>query len=353
MNAGGAERVALTLLQHLDRRDFSYTLVVLDDGNGAFIDRVPDDVRLITLGKKRVRAALFALIRLVWKERPALIFSNLSHLNLMLAMLRFMFPRDCALVVRESSTISKNILLFRASRVWLYLYKLFYGNVDVMICESVDMKDDLTRTCSFPVSKCTIIPNPVDILWINEQASLNISERQQKLTLVACGQLYYTKGFDLLLDALALAKLVDFELWIIGEGALRTALVQKAIALGLKENVKFLGFQKNPYPFFNQADALVLSSRHEGMPNVVFEAVSLGTPIIATPASGGLVSFLNTIDGCIVCSDITAQSLANALREFAATDTKIRISDGAINYLAAPIISRQHEAEFRKVLACD
>ena len=118
LNAGGAERVAMTLLQHLDRSDFSYTLVVLDDGNGVFVDQVPEDVRLMTLGKKRVRAALFALIRLVWKERPALVFSNLSHLNLMLSMFRFLFPAGTKFIARESNIISQNVLLFSSSAVW-------------------------------------------------------------------------------------------------------------------------------------------------------------------------------------------------------------------------------------------
>ena len=161
VNSGGAERVALTLLHQLNRRDFNYTLVILDDGNGELANQIPEDIHIITLGKKRVRAALFTLICLVWKERPALIFSNLSHLNLMLSMFRFLFPDDVKFIARESNIISQNVLLFHASAVWQRLYKMFYGHFDRVICQSSEMKNDLIKTFGFPAKKAVVISNPV------------------------------------------------------------------------------------------------------------------------------------------------------------------------------------------------
>lgn len=352
LNAGGAERVAMILLQHLDRSDFSYTLVVLDDGNGVFVDQVPEDVRLITLGKKRVRAALFALIRLVWKERPALVFSNLSHLNLMLSMFRFLFPGDTKFIARESNIISQNVLLFSSSVVWQYLYKLFYGYFDRVICQSIEMKDDLIKTYSFPATKAVVIPNPVDVNQIRSLAKDGIDPKPADLTFVACGRLDFQKGFDIMIDALALANLKSVSLIIIGEGVLRRKLEKQAEALGLENKVSFLGFKANPYPFFRQADAFILSSRFEGMPNVVLESLALGTPVIATPAPGGVVELLNNIDGCLIGSDITAESLASAIVTFSQKPLKT-ISPEIMDHLAAQSIAQQYQTEFRKVLVCD
>ena len=352
VNAGGAERVAMTLLQHLDRRDFSYTLVVLDDGNGALADQIPEDVRLITLGKKRVRATLFALIRLVWKERPALIFSNLSHLNLMLSMFRFLFPSDVKFIARESNIISQNVLLFSVSAVWQILYKLFYGYFDRVICQSIEMNDDLIETYGFPATRAVVIPNPIDVNQIRLLAKADISPKHADLTFVACGRLDFQKGFDILIDALALANLESVCLIIIGEGVLLRELKKQAEALGLENKVSFLGFKANPYPFFKQADAFILSSRFEGMPNVVLESLALGTPVIATPAPGGVVEFLNNIDGCMISSDITAQSLASTIVTFSQKPPKT-ISHEITDHLAAKSIAQQYESEFQKVLACD
>lgn len=352
VNAGGAERVALTLLQHLDRQNFVYTLVILDDGNGALASQIADDVRVIALGKQRVRAALFAIVRLVWKERPALIFSNLSHLNLMLSMFRFLFPSDVRFIARESNIVSKNVLLFRLSALWQRLYKLFYGHFDRVICQSSEMKDDLIKSYSFPAMKAVVIPNPVDIDQIRSLARARIDTSPGHLTFVACGRLDFQKGFDILIDSMALANLKKVSLIIIGDGILRQELEQKTNSLGLENKVSFLGFKDNPYPYFKCADAFILSSRFEGMPNVVLESIVLGTPVIATPAPGGVVEFLNDIDECIVTSDITVESLASAIVTFSQNPTPV-VSYDASKHLSASHIAKQYENEFHKVLACD
>ena len=73
-------------------------------------------------------------------------------------------------------------------------------------------------------------------------------------------------------------------LWIIGDGDLAYDLHELSLHLRIAENVNFLGFQENPYPYFKNADAFILSSRFEGMPNVVLEALSLEKTIISTSA---------------------------------------------------------------------
>ena len=153
-------------------------------------------------------------------------------------------------------------------------------------------------------------------------------------------------------DALALTNLESVSLIIIGEGILLRKLEKQAEALGLENKVSFLGFKANPYPFFKQADTFILSSRFEGMPNVVLESLALGTPVIATPAPGGVVELLNNIDGCLIGSDITAESLASAIVIFSQKPLKT-ISPEIMDHLAAQSIAQQYESEFRKVLACD
>jgi len=88
------------------------------------------------------------------------------------------------------------------------------------------------------------------------------------------------------------------------------------------------------------------------MPNVVLESIVLGTPVIATPAPGGVIEFLCKIDECIVSSDITAESLASAIVTFSQNPVRIASYDGA-KHLSALHIAQQYENEFRKVLACD
>lgn len=356
MNAGGAERVALTLLQHLDRRDFSYTLVVLDDGNGAFIDRIPDDVRLITLGKKRVRAALFALIQLVWKERPALIFSNLSHLNLMLSMFRFLFPGDVKFIARESSIVSVNMRQFPIWKLWQKLYKGFYSRHDTIICQSEFMRNDLLKNFGIRSDKSIVINNPVDISRIRKMASITNGEKTQikseKWHFVAVGRLSAEKGVDNLLNALALMRRDDINVDIIGDGPLANTLQTQANNLGLDDRVNFKGFVSNPYGHIIQADALLLTSHYEGFPNVVLEALALNTPVIATPAIGGLAEIIDGINACVIADGFTAKNIAVAIEDWINIQPK-SIDEDVTSKYDANIIAQQYENEFRKVLACD
>ena len=356
VNAGGSERVALTLLQHLDRQNFIYTLVILDDGNGALASQIPDDVRVIALGKHRVRAALFALIRLVWKERPALIFSSLSHLNLMLSMFRFLFPSDVRFIARESSIVSLNVRQFPMWKLWQKLYKGFYSRHDTIICQSEFMRNDLLNNFGVRSDKSIVINNPVDILRIRKMASLANEKKTQikpkKWYFVAVGRLSAEKGIDKLLNALALMRRDDINLEIIGDGPLANSLQIQANNLGLGDHVNFKGFVSNPYSHIIQADALLLTSNYEGFPNVVLEALALNTPVIATPAIGGLAEIIDGINACVIADGFTAENIALAIEHWINIHPKL-LDGNVISKYDANIIAQQYESKFHKVLTCD
>jgi len=97
---------------------------------------------------------------------------------------------------------------------------------------------------------------------------------------------------------------------------MRDDLVDLATQRGVVRQVHFLGFQNNPYPWFKRADAFVLSSRFEGMPNVILEALACGTGVIAMPAPGGINELLRGRPRCIVAESMSARDLAAALKSY-------------------------------------
>ena len=97
----------------------------------------------------------------------------------------------------------------------------------------------------------------------------------------AVGSLSYQKGFDLLLSAFARLSDTSLHLVILGEGPLRSELEKQIRVLGIEERVHLPGFVKDPVNIIAQADLFVLSSRWEGFPNVLLEALSTGVPIVA------------------------------------------------------------------------
>ena len=97
LNLGGAERVVVTLLRYFDRMKFDCYLVVLGRDDGALAAYLPSDMQVISLNKPRVLSATPALVCLCG-VRPDWIFTNLSHLNLVLAMVRLLLPKSSKLL---------------------------------------------------------------------------------------------------------------------------------------------------------------------------------------------------------------------------------------------------------------
>ena len=332
LRGGGAERVIVTLLRYLDQSQFELALAVVDSREAAYRAEVPPDVELIDLQCTRVRYALLKIVRLIWRRRPDVVFSTLGHLNLALAMLRPLLPNCVRYIGREACIVSEIVTEYTYPRLWAWAYRRFYPRFDVVVCQSLDMRNDLVGHFAFPPVKAVIIHNPVDIKRIRSLAAEGSSRDHEPAAwgsetaphLVAAGRLSREKGFDLLIEALALCDDRRPRLTLLGEGPLRPALEELARRRGVADRVRFVGFQKNPYPFFVQADALVLSSRCEGFPNVVLEALACGTSVIAMPCPGGVAEIAELAGGVLLASAIDAESLSVAIKRFFAGETGTR-----------------------------
>jgi glycosyltransferase involved in cell wall biosynthesis len=347
LRGGGAERVIITLLQHLDRGRFRPTLAVVDMSDAVYRADVPADVELIDLHSSRVRYALPRIIRLIWSMRPDVVFSTLGHLNLALAILRPLMPNDPRYFARETNLVSRVNAAYHRPRLWNWAYRRFYSRFDLVVCQSRAMRDDLVDHHGFPPGKSIIINNPVDtsrIRRLSGDAATNPGTGEPRdgatIRLLAVGRFSNEKGFDLLIEALALCERPNLQLTILGEGPLRGDMERLARDKGVRGQIVFAGFQANPYPYFREADALVLSSRYEGFPNVVLEALACGTPIVSTPAPG-IAEIIGGVAGCLLADTISAESLARELRRFV---KGARVSPEAVRPYEVETIVRRYEA---------
>lgn len=309
LNAGGAQRIIMSLADNLDKKKFEVILVVINNV-GEFSNYSNKDVKIIDLKTPHARHSLFKLFRLIKKEQPDIVFSGIAYLNLLFAILIpiiKIFVKNIKFIARETNTVSIQNTQEKYPKLFDRLYTMFYKNFDIIISQSKYMKNDLIENYKISNNKIKVINNPIDIekndKLVNE-TTVSLFDKS-KINLLAAGRLNHQKGIDLLIEAMKLLN-DKFHLTILGEGEERNNLINLAKELGVLEKITFAGFQKNPYVYMKQADLFVLSSRYEGFPNVVLEANACGTPVVAFNCPGGTGEIIeNGTNGFLCeCGDI-------------------------------------------------
>lgn len=366
LNGGGAERVAVTLANGIAARGFAADLV-LARAQGPYLADVGRDVRIVDLAAGRVIRALLPLVRYWRRERPAAMLSFMNHANVVAVLAHKLAGRPGRLVVSEHTTIGCEAPRAHGlqQRLVYALVPWAYRRADGVTAVSREAARDLERFAGLPAGRVQAIYNPFDLARIDRLARepaphpwLQVDDRP---VIVAAGRLTEPKDFPTLLRAFAkVRRQRPARLLILGEGELRGELEGLARQLGLTDDeVQLPGFARNPYAYFARAALFVLSSRWEGLPGVLIEAMACGAPAVATDCPSGPREILE--DGrwgpLVPVGD--ADALARAMLAVLATptdqrpDVRLRARDFDLEravdaYLDALGLPRQAAQEARR-----
>ncbi len=318
LGGGGAERVATLVAEGLSKEKYEVHLGLVTEGNRK-LEILPPPVTIHRLGARRVRSGAIPLVRLVRRIRPDVVLSGAAHLNFLVLLLRPMFPKKTRILIRQDATVSSVLAFGNVPWYTSLLYRSLYRRADHIICQSRAMADDLARELRLGKERIAVLPNPVDLEAIRAAAAAPGQAPACWLGpgphLLAVGRLAREKGFDLLLEALVTVRerFPRTEMIIAGAGPEEAALKAQCRSLGLEEAVRLPGYVQRPYIFYAGASLFVLSSRYEGLPNALLEAAAGGLPIVATPASGGIVELLRNRKKSWLTPEVSAASLASTL----------------------------------------
>jgi exopolysaccharide biosynthesis WecB/TagA/CpsF family protein len=295
---GGVERMRLRLIAELQRRGYNVTLIV-QHLSGPLCAALPPDLRVVSLNASNSGASVMPLAAAIDRLRPDFLISSLDHNNvvaLCAARLSSAHPR---VVVCQHNALSMERWLGWRYRLIPILYRLLSPLADSIVAVSYGVADDLAQMTGIARKRISVVSNPVFDSRLShdhhreEAGACGWLAEPDIPMLVFVGRLVEQKDPALLLRAFALAcRQTNARLAILGEGELQTALMQQAAALGIADRVLFAGFVSEPAAWIRAASALVLTSRYEGLGNVIIEALSLGTPVIATNCPHGPAEIL-------------------------------------------------------------
>lgn len=316
---GGAQKVMFNIIHYLINNNEKVTLVTMSRGKVAGWDVLEKHRNFNWVAgdylseKSSLMPITTKLIALDKRHNYKYIFSSHLHINSYLSCLKKLgFFSNSFLISRESSVVFERNTNYKRY-FYRLAYKYLYGKQDLLICQTQFMKKSLMKNLGKdPVSNTVVIPNPVNISFIES----NIDCSSQHKYIVSCGRLIKLKQFDVLINAFKkiTSAYPEHKLIIIGDGEEKGNLINQVNLLSLEEKVVFTGNIKNPYKWFSCADVGIIASSIEGFPNVLLEMMASGTSkIVTTPCAGGLKDIPNIIvtENCSEYSII--ESLIEAL----------------------------------------
>lgn len=317
LSDGGAQKVVVNLMKGMCDRGVSLDLL-LAHAEGPFLAQVPKDVKIINLEVSRVAKAILPLSRYIQKYQPWALISHLNYANVAAVLAKQIARTKTRLVLVEHNTISAHKSKVRTFKFVNYLMKFLYPKAEFIVSVSEAASRDLARHLGFSHREVKTIYNPIvdDNLLIKANSPFNHPWFQtgSPPVFLAAGRLIELKDFPTLIKAFAqLRKSKNARLLILGEGELREELENLAESLGVAEDILLAGFVDNPYAYMSRAAAFVLSSRSEGLPNVLIEAMACGCSIISTDCFSGPREILDSGRYGILVPIGDYQAMSNAM----------------------------------------
>ena len=311
MACGGAERVTSILSKQWAAAESRVTVITIEskDRDHYVLDSRVE--RLSLDAAREARNVLQGSLNNIWRIRklrntlkelrPSVVISFQDKVNVLslLAAAGLSIP----VVICERNDPRMRPI----SPSWRRLRRVLYRWASALVVQTHSLQP--WGESLVGAEKVYIVPNPVS----SPGLSSGVEEHEDN-TIVAAGRLVEQKGFDVLLQAVAQCK-CQWSLKIIGDGPLRAQLENQAKQLGIADKVHFVGRVDDPNIIFRDASLFVLSSRYEGFPNVLVEAMACGLPAVSFDCASGPGEIVRQgVDGLLVPPG-DASAMANAIDE--------------------------------------
>ena len=303
---GGVERMTLLYAKILKQAGYDCRLLISQKPSDDFELKpfIPDDLPY-ELIRCRYRNLFYRIPLYLLRTKPRCVFYSFPLLIPSLILSKLVLP-GMKVVFRDCNMPSKH------RKYQSYPAKYILRHADALIAQTEEMKQEMAPFYHVHPERITVINNPIDKFLI--QKSIREKYRYDATDCVhyiAVGRICPQKDYRTLIKAFALVleKEPKSHLDIIGvdwDMAYRKSLDALIMQLDIGRSVTFHGFQENPFKYMEAADVFVLSSVHEGLPNVMLEAMYLGKPVVVTRSIPYIAQVVHdsvngyavSVDGC-------------------------------------------------------
>jgi glycosyltransferase involved in cell wall biosynthesis len=298
---GGLDRVAILLANGFAARGFVTELwLTRADGPSRFLISDTVRVRLVPAPELKARGLALALqipalVKMIRTHRPKIILSAGNQSNLPIAIAnRWVKTGITAAIQKITNPVARPGAsgLLQRLRTWRFGKTAQLGDLTLVLGDA----DARNYAAQYPkaAAKFVMAHNPYvtpAMIAVGEERRATDSNRALKFINVA--RLSTQKDQATLLNALALIKDRNWQLLLVGDGPLRSALEDQANHLGITDRVTFVGFIADPLPYYAVADILVLSSAWEGLPAAPIEALAAGCGLVSTDCAPNLSALMH------------------------------------------------------------
>lgn len=204
-----------------------------------------------------------------------------------------------AKVANTRVVISEEIGLSNRSFISRVIFSFLFRLSNFVLGESCEVCDHINSQYWVSETKLRVVPNFIDR---GEHKSLSVRSTNERLRVLSVCRLESIKNISGVLTALSKLKEkgYSFEYLIIGDGAEFSELKTLTSALGLNENVEFLGFLADPDPYYQSADLFLSNSDSEGFSNSLLEAMYFNLPVITTEVGGASQLITDGVNGWLI-----------------------------------------------------
>ncbi len=291
LEVGGAERIMLQLAHGFLAAGHSVDLV-LAHAHGPLVSEAPAGARIIDLNVNNYLTMLASLIGYLRSEKPSALLSPFEATS----VIAILAKKLSAVSTRVVACISVHLSLHKRPKwrkfVERIVISMLYPFADGIVTVSRGVAEDLSGYTGTSLERVKVIYNPVvseQLLQAAEQPVHHpFFSDDQYSVILGVGRLAEQKDFSTLIRAFDIVRRrIPSRLIILGDGAERPALQKLICSSGLQDMVDLPGFQLNPFAFMKRASVFVLSSKWEGLPGVLIEALACGCPVVSTDCLSG------------------------------------------------------------------